>query len=481
MKIMQKVIIYIIIFILYTANNCIYSQSTFETYISDNFEQLLGNKIFELETGNYILLTLCRDNDTIFTTIYLLSQDGEILKSSKFYNYHFFNIIIKPTIYYLTGVYELDEEKKIAFINIDYNFNIIKEMKFNVPKPEFSDFFNISNPSIEMNDTLYTIFNGYSMKGHYSFYLKTYSCDSISYGDFCGGTAKALEITTITDSTFSIIGVNIPTSEQNYYSQVGLFDNNFKLLNSFNIKVENYGLMFPCSFEKDNEFYYVSGSYKKYGEVRDLVVAKLNFEGNIHSFIRIGNIELREHAAELNSLSLKNEHLFLCGTSGYDQYLMNMPNKLLVAKFDTDLNLIWEKYIGNKGTLLAMDSYACSDGGVVLISSNINPAISNNIATYVIKLNANGELNSTTSNEISIISDVVVYPNPGYSELSVRKAAQHKQLKFCLYNAAGVLVLEETLQNNVTSFNTESLPAGTYFYKITGENNFQESGTWIKL
>jgi len=41
--------------------------------------------------------------------------------------------------------------------------------------------------------------------------------------------------------------------------------------------------------------------------------------------------------------------------------------------------------------------------------------------------------------------------------------------------------MNETLLNNVTNFNTEKLPSGTYFYKITGKNNFNESGTWVKL
>jgi|GEM_PF-2504172 hypothetical protein len=77
---------------------------------------------------------------------------------------------------------------------------------------------------------------------------------------------------------------------------------------------------------------------------------------------------------------------------------------------------------------------------------------------------------------IAVMTDANVYPNPAGDRLNVQVELQaNQQVELCIYSSIGSAVRCETLKDNLSTISTAELPAGIYFYRITGND-----GTLIK-
>lgn len=147
---------------------------------------------------------------------------------------------------------------------------------------------------------------------------------------------------------------------------------------------------------------------------------------------------------------------------------------VFVSKLDASGNFIAAKNIGNPangtvGNAIITDAsgniYTTGlfsgttdfdpDGGVFNLTA---PGTQSDV--FILKLNSIG----TSINETNIAVEVMVYPNPTYSSLTIKSVEAIETVK--VYNLLGTLVLEE--KNN--SISVEQLPAGIYILQIKTEN-----------
>ena len=72
------------------------------------------------------------------------------------------------------------------------------------------------------------------------------------------------------------------------------------------------------------------------------------------------------------------------------------------------------------------------------------------------------------------LNRVMVYPNPGNNELNI-VVPENETSRLQLFDFQGRIILESTIEDNITTINTEGLAIGLYFWKIG-----KETGKWIK-
>ena len=76
------------------------------------------------------------------------------------------------------------------------------------------------------------------------------------------------------------------------------------------------------------------------------------------------------------------------------------------------------------------------------------------------------------------VSEAIVYPNPGSTQLTIETAL--KGLQFELYSINGQTVISQPVNNGTTTINTSGLPAGVYVYRFMNKEKIVESGKWVK-
>lgn len=81
-------------------------------------------------------------------------------------------------------------------------------------------------------------------------------------------------------------------------------------------------------------------------------------------------------------------------------------------------------------------------------------------------------------NDLSIISDIQVYPNPVEDHLFIRNA-KNDLLEFILYDITGQEVIHRSISSS-ESINTTHLPQGIYLYQLIGRSGQRQSGKIVR-
>lgn len=156
------------------------------------------------------------------------------------------------------------------------------------------------------------------------------------------------------------------------------------------------------------------------------------------------------------------------------------PSWFVIAKYDSLLNLLYERYIGGDANYVLRGVCATSDSGVLLSGDYYDHTDEiERRKGVVIKLNPDGLLvgDKEYQNDIKV-SKALIYPNPSIEKLMVRTTLKNCTLH--LYSTNGAKVLSQNLESHITQINTEGLSIGTYVYVIEQNNKVVESGKWVK-
>jgi len=154
------------------------------------------------------------------------------------------------------------------------------------------------------------------------------------------------------------------------------------------------------------------------------------------------------------------------------------PNRgLCVRNIDNFSNVVWEKYIQLDEQWITSGVIATRDGGCLITSTFKN---SNQMGIRLIKLDANGNLPTNNENIDVKVSEQILYPNPGNSQLHIKTAIQKLGGEFILHDVAGKVVIQTTIKEQETNINTQNLPSGVYFHTYFYNNKKIESGKWVK-
>jgi len=100
--------------------------------------------------------------------------------------------------------------------------------------------------------------------------------------------------------------------------------------------------------------------------------------------------------------------------------------------------------------------------------------------TFIVKLDAEGNLPTSIKGPKIKVRELILYPNPGNAQLNIRIAVQRIGGEFNMYDISGKLVFQQSITESITTINTAYLPSGAYIYNYTHEGEVIESGKWVK-
>ena len=156
------------------------------------------------------------------------------------------------------------------------------------------------------------------------------------------------------------------------------------------------------------------------------------------------------------------------------------PDWIYLAKLDSELNLIEERYIGGDADYEPFSIAATMDGGMAIVGNQYDYLVNeeNETDAFVIKTDGGLWLNVPVNKETNI-HQAIVYPNPGCNTVYVRTSLKKSVIRF--YNTKGQIVLNKPLNQLITALSTFDLHSGVYTWTITKANQVFDSGKWVKI
>ncbi len=152
---------------------------------------------------------------------------------------------------------------------------------------------------------------------------------------------------------------------------------------------------------------------------------------------------------------------------------------IYLAKLDSALNLITERYFGGDAYYWVNSVVAATDGGMLLTGMQYDYRVNNyEYDAYVIKTDPDLWVN-TPENTILTMHSALVYPNPGNGTMFVRTTERGSILK--VYNLSGQEMQQKRIDNLITEVNCRRLTNGVYVWKLFKNNREIDHGKWIKI
>jgi hypothetical protein len=426
------------------------------------------------------------------TYLYSINEFGDttsisFTKEDSIYNYY---DIIKVSTgdpgYLLSGLVRLKETGSDAyniFIRLDSNLNILweKVYKFNF----YFGGFEMRTMQLMDSSFIYCC-SPQSSKYMFLFQL-SYTGDSIAYRAYEGDSAGLIEsITYNPDSTAIWLHNNLA-----HYTGTGL------QLNSC-IEIDNQmnqtAVLFYPEYYENLPF---TSKLLPDGSLISSGTSEIpnHQEQNSDNYISV--FKLNSELNELNSQYLTDPDttsqggfdrsidyfysncIYAAGTFNMQLNVGNTPSWFYVAKMNESLDLEFEKYIGGDDYYILSSVVASKDGGVLLAGTrSVVGNQEHHPSGYFIKLDSTGCITDLPENSTIQIKDVLVYPNPGNTNLKVRTALKDCVLN--LFDIKGTKVLSTQLDKHITEINTTMLSQGTYIYVIEQESMVIDSGKWMK-
>ena len=134
--------------------------------------------------------------------------------------------------------------------------------------------------------------------------------------------------------------------------------------------------------------------------------------------------------------------------------------------------------VANNGALGAFNTGVVLNGRAL---TTVGALTTDAITTVAPGIPANCGSVGIQSTEASEKNQVSIYPNPFSHSFTIvlSNSSQINNSELRLYNILGSEVLNASLTRQTTTFETSDLPAGIYFYKVTGNNQTIQAGRLI--
>lgn len=231
----------------------------------------------------------------------------------------------------------------------------------------------------------------------------------------------------------------------------------------------------------------VAGSYRSFNSSnnsinRYLGVARYDTSYQITNQILLTAPDTMTYAAWEDCIDI-NEQGEICVAASFDNALgfyTGYYDLIYLAKLDSELNLMHERYIGRDAEYAPYYVAATGDGGIAIGGSQYDYLVNQygEEDPFIIKTDAGLWVDTPKLLEEDI-RRALVYPNPGTSELNIRTTV--KQAVFRLYDINGHVILECSINQLTTTMPVGYLSKGAYWWTITQHENVSDRGKWIKL
>ncbi len=453
-----------------------YSQNYFQTVFGDENNKVGLLRTMQNSQNEYIMYGGFQKDTIRGAYIVRLSQEGVVLEEelkpiidSIFVP---FNIIQKNNNnYLLTSVIRATPNYQtnnfIVLSETDDDFNILTEKRIKFPL----DTMYIYDMDVrEINDNEILCY-GNCRNDNYSWATFLYKLST---------NGDSLLFKVLPDTGNSDLEVNsnkIYFMGPQWYNEISVYNySNFELDTVVRLSETigyPFGNMGFVEFLSDSTFV-VYGEYPNLDENYVSVLLDTNFNVLFRN-TNIGQSMVHGNTPQFNALDINNNNEILTAIN-YD-YILN-ENCFLVTKTDNELNIIWEKFheINHYRKTTWFSVYATNDGGCIMFGIDLgyNTSVAVKMAPNGNITHINGEPSDQKAKEI------ILYPNPATTELTIQKAVQVGNCNVEFYNIEGKKVFYQNLTNSTTKIDISSLQKGSYIYKITDNSKIIESGKWIK-
>ncbi len=166
----------------------------------------------------------------------------------------------------------------------------------------------------------------------------------------------------------------------------------------------------------------------------------------------------------------------------YNPYFSTQPSWFIIVQTDSALNVRWEKFYGGDAYYTMTNVLAAKDGGCFVGGTRFDylNTTEQQRDLVLLKINSEGLIVGSTATASPLLSEAIVFPNPGKDEMQLRIAHQHPISLVTLFDLGGKMVLQQHINGQDAVMNTTGLGAGTYIYVITAQTGLHETGKWVK-
>lgn len=471
----------------------LYAQSTFEQLISKPEDQVI-NQVVEDEDGNFLMVGRIKNVATNRNAAYLLklNETGKIKNeiifdsnanySTMFFDVHYFN----SNIYILGSKFvAYPDSTKLWYMQLDENLNIEQERTYEIPHGKWFSYMNsIIDSDTNLVITGYTTrTDGSNQNNHDAFFCKlSLDGDSLisKFPTSYNRLYLSFDIAENTDGSLYYAFVSHFVSSSGGQKLILSID--FDSLSIDPIPLGMYDYYSPIHLNENDILLCAKGSSGD-SEPYALNVISINDQTELidYNYFKIEG-SMRDHPALYKGVSKYSDNIFIGGTSNFDLYnqtFSSFNSWFHLIRINPDITPVWEYWYGGDAYYFLYSILATSDGGCLLVGSRYDDAVQYmERDIYVVKVNSDGLI--VWTQEIPIDQQqTMVYPNPGTSYFAVQTRNQQMELELISLN--GQVVIKQTLNNDANTVETERLPPGIYFYRLTNTRTHAiESGKWIK-
>lgn len=465
-----------------------------QTIISQTFEKLISSEFDEVA---YDAVQL---NDTCFL---ILSQHG----SYNSYEYPFYTItevngigeIINSVQVYIDSLYTLEFAQKI-FLDTNENLIIAARVR-NLSTSVFMQYLAVLDTDLNLiHDTItgnsqvsdagtYYILNAQNnivatgfteYDKEHNVYISEYSINGLLI------LRKEIDWDAFTSSAILEISDNNLIFLNGIYGNSGgilkLDNNNFEIIDTIDFAPSF--LSFDSKRIEGSSEFIVSGK-RVQSSFYKLFITRLNFDGEIINENYYGPNDTNCFYG-LNSLDvLYNNIIYLVGTFNFTAqppFLYPEQRWIFCNKLNIDGSIIWQMFYKGEVNYMPYKVLAMSDGGALILSTKYdwNNPVPNQRDIHILRIDSTGwhEGLSTGITQFDKPKQILVYPNPAKDKVNF-VFGLYQDLEISIYNLMGELILKEAYKSS-SSIDISNFAAGTYIYKITGNDGFNEKGRLVK-
>lgn len=193
-----------------------------------------------------------------------------------------------------------------------------------------------------------------------------------------------------------------------------------------------------------------------------------------------GSPDTMMYPAQYNSIGYQDDdNIYTSYTYNIDVTSYSSKQSFVcVSSIDNDLNQNWIKYYGGDAYYFVCDICPVMEGGCIITGTrykngSIGPF---EREIFIMKVNEDGVV-GTGEHQIPI-KNAITTPNPGKNYFQLHTGIYPSQLQIFTIN--GQLVLEEDINENTTTINTQLLSSGIYVWQLIKDGEVVESDKWVK-
>jgi hypothetical protein len=176
-------------------------------------------------------------------------------------------------------------------------------------------------------------------------------------------------------------------------------------------------------------------------------------------------------------------NMYYGGTLNQDNNAIFSSKKtwFILGKYDTWLNVKWQKYYGGDLNYGLWSLGTTSDGGCLMAGSTFDDLTQNNERDiYIVKVDSSGIITGIKGDKMPLMHDALIYPNPGTDYLMVESGPQVSGASLLVVDIKGKQIINKKIMDSNMRIDTRLLPPGTYPWQMIYKNQIIESGCWIK-